>query len=157
NRVMIGLAELEAVALDTAPSLVAVWDGVPTVARGGTHGMIRAWGDRRLHVIPLPSAPRARRARAPRPRRAAPAGRVVKTLLFADVVGFSKLEEEHTPRFMHGFLATLARRLARFRPALLNTWGDGIFAVMDEATEMADLALTMARAVADTDWTQLGL
>jgi class 3 adenylate cyclase len=71
------------------------------------------------------------------------------------VVGYSRLQEEHTPRFVHAFLTHIAAGLRRLKtpPPFINTWGDAIFAVMDGATPMADCALHLRDLVTGLDLT----
>ncbi len=161
NSVMVGLADLRAQSLATQPRLLAVWDGQPG-GRGGTADMVASWRARdQVDIIPLTAAaPTRRRPRvakvASRGKNAA-ARREVKALLFADVVGFSKLEEAQAPSFMRAFLQELASKLERVRPKFLNTWGDGIFAVEATAMRMAEFALRLTETVERTDWDRHGL
>jgi len=82
--------------------------------------------------------------------------RQIKTLLFADVVGYSKLEENRMPAFMFNFLQRVAGHLPQ-RPRYVNTWGDAIFAIMDGAIPLAEYALALRDVVCLTDWTEFGL
>jgi len=80
-------------------------------------------------------------------------------MLFADVVGFSKLVEEQLPHFMHTFLKQIAQRLDALpvQPRMVNTWGDAIFAVMDDATSLIAYATALREVVCATRWEDLGL
>lgn len=80
-------------------------------------------------------------------------------MLFADMVGFSKLQEQDTPAFLVHFLGEIARVVgeAGVKPAFLNTWGDGLFMVFDEVTDAAEFALKLRDAVLKTDWLAHGL
>ena len=51
-----------------------------------------------------------------------PFSRQFKTLLFADVVGYSRIQENRTPAFMRHFLQRIAEDLPQ-SPRFLNTWG----------------------------------
>ncbi|MDQ2731117.1 MAG: adenylate/guanylate cyclase domain-containing protein, partial [Armatimonadota bacterium] len=85
--------------------------------------------------------------------------RAIKTMLFADVVGYSKLAEEAMPYYMYEFLHRVAQQLftVEVTPEFINTWGDAIFVVMSEAIPMTRYALALRDAVCSTDWTDLGL
>ncbi|MCA1908571.1 MAG: adenylate/guanylate cyclase domain-containing protein, partial [Magnetospirillum sp.] len=76
-------------------------------------------------------------------------GRVIRSMLFCDIAGYSKLKEEHIPDFLE-FLTRLKAGLVAsgIEPKSINTWGDAIFVVMDKATPMAEYALTMQEVVA---------
>jgi class 3 adenylate cyclase len=84
--------------------------------------------------------------------------RVTRTLMFADLVGYSRLEENQVPFFMHEFLEAVAARLKGLpeQPRFVNTWGDAIFAVMDRAIPIARYALALRDVVRDTEWKELG-
>jgi len=120
--------------------------------------------------------PKVRNVRAPAPgggcsrRRAAAGrrsfrlksgevGRDTVAILFADLVGYSKLGEDQVPRYIQGFLGTLARRLESFgaRPVFKNIWGDAIFFVFQDFVEAAETAMELRDMVRDTDWGTLGL
>lgn len=171
-----GYAELRAHTLETTPYLIAVWDGDLNVVDGGTADIVSRWPDKeRLQVIridklrsavptPAPSSEKPDRIvlhkdSNPPPQAPHPCKRVIKTILFADIVGYSKLEEKHTPFYMYEFLERIADNLKgiNVKPEFINTWGDAIFVVMDEAMPMAEYALALRNAVCTTDWTNLGL
>ena len=71
-------------------------------------------------------------------------------MLFADVVGYSTLPENYLPVYIHDFLVRVSHELAQLphRPLFVNTWGDALFAVMDEATGLIEYAFALHNAVA---------
>lgn len=75
-------------------------------------------------------------------------GRVIRSMLFADIAGYSKLKEEHIPSYLE-FLAMLREGVASAASELIsiNTWGDAIFAVMTKATPMAEYAMSLQEVV----------
>jgi class 3 adenylate cyclase len=75
-------------------------------------------------------------------------------MLFADVVGFSKLPDSAYPAFLSVFLVQAAAILddATHKPLLRNTWGDAIFAVFEAPREAANAALALQTLVQGTDW-----
>lgn len=76
-------------------------------------------------------------------------GRVIRSMLFADIAGYSKLKEEHIPAYLE-FLRRLKEGVSVASGELesINTWGDAIFAVMGKATPMAEYAMTLKETVA---------
>jgi class 3 adenylate cyclase len=70
---------------------------------------------------------------------------VIYSMLFADIVGFSKLPDPVYPGFMKAFLEGAKEVLKHpGHPALVsNTWGDAIFAVFATPAEAARAALAL--------------
>jgi class 3 adenylate cyclase len=85
--------------------------------------------------------------------------RTIRCLLFADIVGFSRLQEQQVPYYMFQFLTEVSRQLGTLagQPIAVNTWGDAIFAVMDEAIPLVRYAQALRRVVCETNWRELGL
>jgi len=75
-------------------------------------------------------------------------GRVIASMLFADVKGFSLLRDESFRLFTDyfGFIANWLKQRAP-TPDYVRTVGDGIFTVMRRATDMALYALELQSAV----------
>jgi class 3 adenylate cyclase len=81
-----------------------------------------------------------------------PTGRVVRALLFADVRGFSKLTDDQYPRFDDSVMAAFADVLERTeRVDSVNTWGDALRVVLDDAVSAARCALALQDAMASLD------
>jgi len=80
-------------------------------------------------------------------------------MVFADIVGFSKLREEESPAFFTEFLPLIQRVLAagKLQPAFSNTWGDGLYMVFDAARDGAEFSLRLRDAVSNTNWVSAGL
>lgn len=171
NKIIAGKTLLRGQLLDAEPMLLAVWDGVDSHEPGGTSDFLRAWnrtgcGTRIVSVgsgrSPLLKLPHKKR-RAASPDRALPnprgIDRVTVAMLFADLVGFSRLGEEQIPFFMDGFLGELARwlRKARSRPIFKNVWGDAFYFVFREPYAAAEYALGLRDFVRDSDWRALRL
>ena len=81
---------------------------------------------------------------------------VIRSILFADVVGFSKMPDAAYPGFMGEFLANVDRVLSDSRHTALarNTWGDAIFAVFKTASEAAHAALALQSLVSSQVWSK---
>jgi class 3 adenylate cyclase len=80
-------------------------------------------------------------------------------ILFADAVGFSKLDESEVPRFVQHFLGAIARLSEKFTNGIIakNTWGDGLYFVFSEVDLAGKFALQLADLVATTKWEEKGL
>lgn len=85
--------------------------------------------------------------------------RAVRTMLFADVVGFSRLSETEAPLFVQQFLGATAELLHGFapQPEFVNTWGDGIYIVFEQLEDAAEFSLQLRDLVKTTDWEARGL
>jgi class 3 adenylate cyclase len=162
-----GLATLRATQLETAPLLVAVLEPGSPAHTGGTRHAVERWRQAggTADVIDL-SALRAGRGAAGAARAAADAAkerashsrRTLKSMLFADIAGYSRLRDEEVPRFQRIFWDLAARELAGAdEPRLANTWGDAVFAVFDTPRQAAACALRLRDAMRTTDWRAAGL
>ncbi|HSV91628.1 MAG TPA: adenylate/guanylate cyclase domain-containing protein [Desulfobacterales bacterium] len=169
NRLIMGKAVLRSRALETGPVLIAVWDGGRSGAPGGTTECVAAWrktGQPIVVIDPVravevdqagvvePQRPVADDARAD-----AGSARQTVAILFADLVGYSRLGEQQVPGYVRGFLAAIADTLRRRRlsPLYKNTWGDAICLVFADALEAADCALAIRDTIRRTDWSRHGL
>ena len=161
----IALLTARAARLDVQP--VALWDGRDGFA-GGTADFVGFWRTRlgcEPVIIPL-SSDDERRAGPVEIRGVLPTERSivrqeVKTMLFADIVGYSKLTEHVIPEFIGHFLRRVAQLAAssRHAPLTVNTWGDAIYAVFDFARDAGCFALEVVQMIRDheADWLRLGL
>ena len=66
-------------------------------------------------------------------------------MLFADIVGYSKLSELVIPEFVSVFLESVSRLAANspHAPRHVNTWGDAVYAVFDFARDAGCFALEL--------------
>lgn len=78
-------------------------------------------------------------------------------VLFADVQGFSNLEDAQLRDFAGQFMPALACRLLQYKPEHINTWGDGIIVVLSRPREAAKLALELRDFFHDFDWSDAHL
>lgn len=80
---------------------------------------------------------------------AAPVDRMRQCLLFADFCGFSKLCEAQLPVFVRDVLGKAAAVLDGAGAAVLsrNSWGDAIYAVIDDTVAAASIALDIQHAL----------
>ena len=86
----------------------------------------------------------------------------LKAILFGDVAGFSKLTDAQIPVFVKGVMGRLALALEQAlkgkTQALLsiNTWGDGLFVVLNDVVTAASCALAMQEAMHELELLELG-
>jgi hypothetical protein len=151
NRAILGLARLKArsVGVDLKP--VVMWDGQPGDGPGGTEAFVKRCRKLADPVILktteyLPGKPRRRKAAIP----AVSQSQKIRAMLFADVVGFSKLDEPQIPAFVEHFMGAIAEALPKGRQAPLyrNTWGDAIYCVFRDVKDAGAFALGKASAIA---------
>jgi hypothetical protein len=165
-RLAMGLAVLRARQLGTEARLAAVWDGHRAAGAAGTAVDLDFWRDTGreaevLHVAPAPAAKKPVAARkAARPKaHANRAPRRPHALIFGDVAGFGKLPDASLPAFHKHFMGKLARVIDGFGEGALyrNSWGDGIYTVLADATMGARCALALQAATRSDRWARLGL
>jgi class 3 adenylate cyclase len=173
NRIMIGLAERCASERGQRPTVLALWDGRPGDAVGGTHSTVRFCQEHGLSVrwmqdlvtgggagtevlAPLlegtSSAIRHPPLQSETPQH-------ICAVVFADAVGFSKLREREVPAFVGQYLDYVmqALRAHGIVPLVKNTWGDGLYMVFDSVRDAGRFALDFRDRIVSTDWRRLGL
>jgi len=165
-----GEAVLHARELEAEPILLALVDEASPRRAGGSTDLLADWRTlghavecvdlsilRRGHAATAGTAAAAPPA-DPRPRTPA-VRREIRTMLFADMVGYSRLAEQDTPAFMAEFLGMIAGIVERADPppGFVNTWGDGLFMQFDDVVAAARFALELRDAVATTAWAERGL
>jgi pilus assembly protein FimV len=143
--------------------LLAVWDKKSSKKVGGTAEIVKKWTDKKnLEIIDLAdlliksSDPHSNlkpkiKISAKKTLKNKIDSRVIRTMLFSDMAGFSKLPEGLYPNFVKYFLKDIAKEINKFKPQpiFINTWGDAIFAVMSDknAVAMMDYATCILNAV----------
>jgi class 3 adenylate cyclase/tetratricopeptide (TPR) repeat protein len=152
---------------------LALWDRQTGWKSGGTSSFMRFWHtelSQAPEIIDLPNAP------PPDPR--ALSGNMavamsstrtelsimrqeVKSMLFADIVGYSRLPERVIPAFVEKFLSRVSLLVSQSRhaPRSINTWGDAIYAIFDFARDAGAFALELTQMIQEgrEDWLKLGL
>ena len=168
-----GFSLLRAAQLQTAPSLLCVVDADGGGRVGGTRATLERWrrniGAPRMidlrelrarsasDVPPRPALPRGGDALQP-PAQARPP-RTLKTMLFADFAGYSRLHDAFAPLFQQRFLAIGAALIesAATKPREAKTWGDALYAVFESPRDGAEFALRFLERMLAVDWTAAGL
>ena len=170
-----GLTVLRASQLQTIPSLLCVIDAESAGALGGTHASFDRWRRnvgppqtidlRELRGRAAPGARVAATATGPEPAAAelargiARAHRTLKTILFADFAGYSRLHDANAPLFQTRFLEIAAKEIeaAAINPLEAKTWGDALYVVFESARDGAEFALRLQAGMLAVDWTAVGL
>lgn len=85
--------------------------------------------------------------------------RGLKTLLFADFAGYSRLHDAFAPLFQRHFLEIGAQQVATSAapPLEMKTWGDALYGVFAAPREGADFAWGLLARMLDVDWTKAGM
>jgi class 3 adenylate cyclase len=151
----VGLARLQSQQLGAALTQLLVWDGADGSNTAGTaadHRLGQSVGIA-SHIIPLPvhaaAQPKPQDLPHPRARRA-------RALIFADVVGFSRIQDDDLPNFHTGIMVPMANTIAALTaaPSIVETWGDAVFLTYDDVEAAAEAAMTLLGALKPTgrDW-----
>jgi class 3 adenylate cyclase len=173
NLAMTGLARLFARSLDLEITPLAVWDGFAG-APGGTGSFVRYWRNHRVPVKVIPIATQPPSMLNSTDTFEVDAGdpddefeawvrasgrQEIKAILFADIVGYSKLPETVIPKYVAQFNQRVSRLLAESSsaPVNVNTWGDALFFVFNSVEDAGRFALDLRDLVVKTDWVELGL
>ena len=173
NLAMTGLARIFARSLDLEITPLAVWDGFAG-APGGTGSFVRYWRTHRVpvKVVPIATKPPSMLTSSETFETDADqdddefeawvraSGRQeIKAIMFADVVGYSKLPETVIPKYVAQFNQRVSRLMAdsSAAPINVNTWGDGLFFVFNGVEDAGRFALDLRDLVVSTDWIDLGL
>ncbi len=165
-----GMAFLRAKELAVDPHMLVVSDRSQAGGVGGTLATLATWASQaKLHQIidladfrgAAPAASSAALGFATQPGQTpmAAAGRTIKSLLFADVKGYSRLPEEYFPTFFTTFLGLVPKTLRQIAvtPLEISSRGDGLYAVFATPEEAAHFALALSDAVGAIDWRTMGL
>jgi class 3 adenylate cyclase len=173
SRVLVGLAERCAAGRREQAGVLALWDGRPGDAAGGTHSIIDyclrlGYAIRWMTDLrPAPEsttrsllASAAGTTSAIRHAATAPeAPQEICAVIFADAVGFSKLSEREVPAFTRHYLqcAMTALQEHEIVPLVKNTWGDGLYLVFGSVREAGLFALGFRDRIVSADWREIGL
>ncbi|NGZ27402.1 MAG: adenylate/guanylate cyclase domain-containing protein [Magnetococcales bacterium] len=168
NQIIDGMARLRAQLLNTDPHLLLVWDYAAQSLAGTAADFMDQWPDiARLRLIDLDEMranhPPAESFLTGQERPAVVAAcqepeRVIKSMLFADIVGFSKLGEEDLPGLWR-FLAALNNVLEAQcqTPDLVESWGDALYVVQSSASDLLHYAFTLQQGFSNSNPGNFGL
>jgi class 3 adenylate cyclase len=101
----------------------------------------------------------ARRHQTRKPRNQANLTTIPASILFADVVGFSKLNTSEINKYVLHVLPKLRSHIKEHKEGILsiNTWGDGLFILSKDALKLAELALAIRDYFRNNDFRDDGL
>jgi len=162
----LALQTARALRLDLQPLLL--WDGRPDLDTGRTESFHAFWssqlGVQPVVIAPPNASPIANREIIQARTHTCERGilhQEVKTMLFADIVGYSKLSEKVIPEFISTFLQRVAKLAAtsKHAPCTVNTWGDAVYAVFDYARDAGLFALELTQMLqeGESEWLAKGL
>jgi len=155
SQVAMGRALNRATGIDAVARQLAVWDGVDHELVAGTASDVRTWraAGGVTDVISVPAT------KSPRMPRSPAGGRHIRSVLFGDFTGFSRLLDEQMGIFVQHVMSPLARTLDSFGDDVLvrNTWGDGLFLVIEGPVTAAHCALALQETLSALDMASIGL
>lgn len=141
-----GLARLRSEALGARLMQVCIRSEAPGDEEDAVAGIASRLGigSHRIELAASSSAQAEEPEGAGDHREAVP--REVKTMIFADVKGFSTLPECQIPPFVHDWLELVADLVKQHEGdvAHVATWGDAAYFVMDSVSSAASVALDLA-------------
>jgi adenylate cyclase len=154
--IAMGQALNRGTSLDARVWQLAVFDGEEGVETGGTAHDMQEWkrAGGTTEIIRVTST----RAYTMSPF--APASnRVIRSVLFGDFKGFSRLHDEHIKLFLTTVMQPVAEVLDRYAEHVIvrNTWGDGLFVIMDDVVQCASCALDLQERLRTIDLAAAGL
>ena len=162
GEVMMGNCYLNADLYNSKPYLFTVLSNTGEFKTGGTSDLSRLWPDtsRKVNINPTNfinaiAEPPITVTHKPTHK----GNRKIRYILFADIVGFSRLNESETPLFIRLVLQKVREELNRFNfePEVLNTWGDALFLVHDDSAVLSGFAVGLSRVFSQTNWEEIGL
>jgi adenylate cyclase len=144
SKLVMGLARLRAGVMQSEVFQLALWDGRPASGIAGTAADYVEWERQggKTRIIPIPQERPALDAVA----FAQPGNRphwALRSILFADFAGFSRLEEDRLSQFLEVVMGRIAKVLDRHGDAVLtrNSWGDAAHVIIASPAEAAQIAL----------------
>jgi adenylate cyclase len=145
SKLVMGLARLRAEIMHTEAFQLAVWDGNAPGGVAGTAADCAEWARQggKTRIVPIPKErPALDSVASPK----APQSRghwALRSMLFADFAGFSRLEEDRLSQFLEVVMGRIARVLDRHAEAVLtrNSWGDAVYVVITTPEQAAEIAL----------------
>jgi Tetratricopeptide Repeats-Sensor/Adenylate and Guanylate cyclase catalytic domain len=156
SRLAMGMALLAAQNLCTDVVQLAVSDQSTANARSA----VREWKRLGLETIPI-IASEASSGTKPGPGGPSPTlpTRKVRAIIFGDFEHFSRLDDRQMLTFFDRIMGCVAETLDRYEGHIVtrNTWGDGIYIVLDDIEKAARCALEIQTELGRIDLPLLGL
>jgi adenylate cyclase len=144
SQLVMGLAQLRASVMQANTFQLAVWDGRPATAIAGTAAHCAEWSrlGGTMRIISVPADRPALNPIATAEMRSRPLW-TLRSILFADFAGFSRLSEDSLSQFLEVVMGRIAKVLDRHQDSVLsrNSWGDAIYVVVTSPAKAAEIAL----------------
>ncbi|MEO1221878.1 MAG: adenylate/guanylate cyclase domain-containing protein [Pseudomonadota bacterium] len=118
----------------------------------GTKADMKLWQDLGRKSVTIPAGNVPRNLRFPKRAKIGDGTkREIRSIIFADYKGFSRLSEREMPAFMHTIMGRIAQVLHDYgdHVEFRNTWGDAVYGIVDEPRKAAAIALELQEALAD--------
>lgn len=175
NRMIYGLAGLRSNLLETNLKALAVWDGMAGDGQGGAADTVDFWrkAGQEVEIIdasklliasnpglsitqPVPPVDDPIRPLTESKSEFAPE---MRSILFADAAGFSRLSEDEVLLFVRHFLGLVRQVIDHQQspPLIKNTWGDGLYVVFSDARAAGVFALQLLDRINTASWKEVGL
>jgi class 3 adenylate cyclase len=167
-----GMAFLRSRDFGTRPVMLNVLDPQAEASPGGAVATTTQWARRGGDVFSIDLAALRSKMQSsalphgwlpatvqPSVRSHPPIRRKISSILFADVRGFARVPEQHSPAFAIQFLgaARAALELCPKGSFDASTRGDGLFVVFDTPDNAAQFALNLRDAVSKIRWLEMGM
>jgi hypothetical protein len=163
NRILTGLAVMQAEALDVELHALTLWDGHPGDGDGGTSSVVAGWERRRLRPLVLsigsgPSGAPAAPLETPAPK---PTGvpQEIKAMVFADIAGYKKITEAQMSAYIRELKGAIAgvQAAAGAAPVAAECWSSIHNFYYDNLGDAARFALELRDLMTGTKWAERGL
>ena len=154
NRVIYGLAQLRAKELGAKLVPMALLNQRETGSEVGAKHTVDVWRSKGHEVLVLDPIDTSWQALPPDHQlniiEQADTDTVIRTMLFADFKGFSRFNDQQIQVFCEEILPLVKQQLASLYAHIdeLNTWGDGLFVVLDTPSNGAEAALRLCELMA---------
>lgn len=156
TRLALGLGALKAKALGTeAVQLAILSDKFRSLSKTGLAGTVAdigIWQALGRETVTIPAGPVPRNLVFPaHPPIEGGTRREIRSILFADYKGFSRLGERALPLFMAEVMGRIGAVLGDFgdHVEFRNSWGDALYAIVDTPRIAAQLAIELQKRLAD--------
>ncbi len=159
THVAMGMARLRARHLGSGAVQLAIWDEVESEGPAGTGADVAHWRKLGGQTIVLDGTSLNRTMNRPSAKPVPDYKRALTAIIFTDFKGFSKLKEAALPMFWDGVMRKVAEVLGENDEHILsrNSWGDALYAVIDDIGAAAKIAHAVQSRLADFDYTHLGI
>lgn len=123
-----------------------------TTGIAGTKADMQLWQSLGRETVAIPAGPVPRDLEfPPKPEVTGGTRREMRSIIFADYKGFSRIGERELPDFMNVVMGRIAQVLNDFgdHVEFRNTWGDALYAVIDQPRTAAAIALALQDELAE--------